>query len=216
MRTKSLFKNDQGQVGIGTLIIFIAMVLVAAVAAAVLIQTSGILQQKAQQTGTEAIGEVASNLIVETITGERADATTSSLSTYNITVRVAAGAGRIDLNQIIIKAQDKDSSEFLNHTNVSANNVLHQNCTLNNSAFNSHQIRDNDNSFDPDNDIWVINSGDIIKLTINATGVGIAAPPRTDLQFTLTPENGNPVSISLTTPNSYGTKEYVRLYPVEA
>jgi flagellin FlaB len=212
----SLFKNNLGQVGIGTLIIFIAMLLVAAVAATILIQTSGTLQQKAQQTGTEAIGEVAGNLIVETIIGERDESTTQNLSTYNITVRVAAGAGRIDINQLIIKAQDKDTSVFLNHTNVSVNDVLNASCTLNGSAFNSEQIRDEDDSFDPDNDIWVINSGDIVKLTINATGVGIASPPRTDLKFILTPETGNPVTISLTTPNSYGIKEFVRLYPVEA
>ncbi len=123
---KLMFKNDDAQVGIGTLIIFIAMVLVAAVAAAVLIQTSGVLQQKAQQTGKESTKEVSSNVGIDSIEGWRAgtnqsaaDIDTMSDSIYRLDIRASlkVGSEPVDMNQVVITITDGTNTNDLRYIN---------------------------------------------------------------------------------------------------
>jgi len=102
--------NDRGQVGIGTLIVFIAMVLVAAIAAGVLINTAGLLQSQAEATGEESAEQVSDRLEVVTVVGSSAEEFGSSsgldqgqINGLELTVRQAPGSNDIDLGNAIVE-----------------------------------------------------------------------------------------------------------------
>ena len=59
--------NDWGSIGIGAMIVFIALILVAAVASAVIIQTGEKLQQNAQQSGSDTQQEISGKISIITI-----------------------------------------------------------------------------------------------------------------------------------------------------
>ena len=59
--------NDWGSIGIGAMIVFIALILVAAVASAVIIQTVEKLQQNAQQSGSDTQQEISGKISIITV-----------------------------------------------------------------------------------------------------------------------------------------------------
>ncbi len=79
-------KNDNlAAIGIGAMIVFIALILVAAVAAAVIIQTAEKLQQNAQSTGDDTTDEMSGKVQVLNVFVSDAD-------DFEVYFRLAAGS----------------------------------------------------------------------------------------------------------------------------
>ena len=118
---KLLREKDVGAIGIGAMIVFIAMVLVAGIAASVLIQTSTRLESQAMSTGQETISEVATGVAVFDIMGY-ASSVTANLSKIGITVRPRAGSTDIDLSTTFIEISDTTYKKVMKYRDATANN----------------------------------------------------------------------------------------------
>lgn len=108
-------RGSRGQVGIGTLIVFVAMVLVAASAAGVLLQTTGFLQADASEAGKESVGQVDGRLqvfgVYGNVTGQYDDSkekdgsdalANGTLNTVRIAVGLAPGASPVNVSTVVI------------------------------------------------------------------------------------------------------------------
>ena len=198
-------KKEKGEFGIGTLIIFIAMIIVAAVAATVLIQTAYQLQQQAEKTGSEAIADVSTGFKVLHIGGlTNVPNANPVVQVIEIKVGIVAGSPAIDMDNVLIEITDGSTDVTLsfNSTATSASQ-------LGADEFGATLLRD----MAPTN--WntdhVMSSGDVVKIFINATTSGLNLGPQTDVSLELIPKHGVPTYTEFMVPSTL-TTTYVDLY----
>jgi len=104
-------QKKKGEMGVGTLIIFIAMLLVAAVAAGVLIQTVGSLQEKSLSTGAQATAQISSN--AETVEVSATDGRDTSVNHFQQLMKLSPGSKAIKLNEVTITFNTKNNTATL-------------------------------------------------------------------------------------------------------
>jgi flagellin FlaB len=151
-------KNDKrADMGVGTMIIFIAMVLVAAVAASVLISVSNTVREQAQSTGDQAITNVASGFIVQDVVGTIDTADYLTVTDVTIYMRLAAGSPNINMDNVMISVTTSDNSNYLNMSSAAeADNHYGFSKTLDVQEFEAN----------------VLGQGDLAKITVTGMTIG--------------------------------------------
>lgn len=202
---RMLLREKNAAIGIGTLIIFIAMILVAGIAASVIIQTMNSLEQQALQTGLETMRDVSSGLRVTQVSGYNNGSTISQIAIF---LRTTAGSDDIDLTYAYISLSDASKSVILNlNTSIFSNTVSGglfgtlNDTNLTESTYGLIVIRDVDNSCIPTNP--TINNDDLVVLLVNSSACFTGIDTRTKISGNIVPEYGISGLISFTTPSAY-------------
>jgi flagellin FlaB len=197
MKMRTSWKKDKrAEMGVGTMIIFIAMVLVAAVAASVLISTANKVREQAQNTGDQAINNVASGFVVQDVTGQ---VDTGAMNILTIHMRLQAGSPAINMDLVsveVITGTTATTYEFAAAPSATEYGAVNSNL--------AYWTADGNH---------VVQQGDMITVTLGTASTG-AAPLGLGFSASATvkivPAYGSATLISFVTPSYYDTT-YVEL-----
>jgi flagellin FlaB len=214
--------NKHGAVGIGAMIVFIAMVLVAGIAASVLVQTANKLEIQAMQTGRQTIHEVATGLQVTGVTGQKGNLNISGTwyndSVQNMTIAVTprAGSNDIDLSKSVIEISDSQLKCILTYNSSAANFsatpstsgiFATSNCfNLSAKRFGIIKLVDSDSSVT--SSAPVINRGDHVLLTVSVGQCFHGLSERDEVWGQVIPEEGAAGIFAFRTPALYSDTVY--------
>ena len=205
-------KNDEkGSIGIGAMIVFIALILVAAVASTVIIKTAEELQDRAEKTGDDTRDQISGKLLV-TDAYIGADCTYAA-SAFDVdcvdaddAVRAASADNDIDMIIVIAKlasGSDNTLPVSMSYTiacDDGTGTFTTDHSLLSSTALDADALHDADIRTMGDVDILdttSLSSGEQFKFTIHTTNCDAAAVVGGSLSLTLNVEGGGDTRLDL-------------------
>ena len=102
--------RDEGSIGIGAMIVFIALILVAAVASTIIIKTAEELQQNAESTSDDTRKEISGKISIINMIVNGSDGT--DINSVIVTAKVASGSTDVLVNNIDYMVTCGDTASF--------------------------------------------------------------------------------------------------------
>ncbi len=195
-------QSKHAEMGVGTLIIFIAMLLVAAVAAGVLLQTAGSLQQKALSTGAQSKSEISTNARVIEVSGVDASAD-STIENFTMQMKLSPGSDPIKLEEISLTFNTDDLTTTLMYSNATPTDSNFS-TTGSQGTFTVEYLINGSNHIDGN-----LQRGDVIRLYWAAAS---AIGEDEHIRINFIPKIGAATLVEFNTPDVMSTQR-VYLYP---
>jgi flagellin-like protein len=187
--------EERGQVGIGTLIVFIALVLVAAIAAGVLINTAGFLQTQAEQTGEQSSEQVTDRLEPVETTGDVAPDDT--VSDVDFVLQKSPGANDINVSGSTVALTGPNGTYRFEASDTF--------------VFNNTSFQDPDGSLDGDG-LILNDESDRLVLTMNLDNTSHGRlNPGEGARVEITGESGATTIVRMNVPKSLAGENTVTL-----
>ncbi|NHN43076.1 hypothetical protein G9C85_15775 [Halorubellus sp. JP-L1] len=180
--------DDRGQVGIGILVMFVAMIIVSAIAAGVLVNMAGMMQDRATDAGEDAVGQLVGGVQVQDKTCTVASNPVGIEEAW-IHVRLRPGGDAVNVSNATVLYTDGQVHTALSYSNATANASRY---TL---MDDGERVR------------TLTNTSRMVRLTVDVAAVRGAALNGTDAPL----ENGGEATITVSTPQGAVTK--IRLTP---
>ncbi len=201
-------RKKRAEMGIGTLIIFIAMILVAAIAAGVLLQTASSLQNKALLTGEKSKGQVSTTISPILLFAE--DGSSQTVDQFYLKAKLAPGSDPIKLSELLLSFDLQNKTADLSY--------LAGNCTPDNGTNNGFATDGTTGKGNFTVTYLIKSSGEVNGYLQRGDIVQFCfASPRAvnedeNIDIKLIPKVGTPTTISAATPDVI-TEQRVVIYP---
>ncbi len=195
--------QKKAEMGVGTLIIFIALLLVAAVAAGVLINTAGTLQEKALTTGKQATAMIATHAEVVEVSAVDASSTSNNdIENFSVIMKLSPGSDKIKFSDVTITFSTLSETQTMIIDSSTTGDFVDP--ANDNGTFGVEYLQKGSN--------WAsgnLQKGDVVRINFDSqSSIGSDQP----IRFSFIPKIGSPTLTSFNTPDVMSaTREY--LYP---